>query len=90
MHVIHLELSLVLSIWSIHISCNDGGDNGDNDAAGGDVSGDDNDGDTSDSRELLPSHKTKSRDSFFFGHLYGGGKLKSGGTVGKSRKQDLA
>ena len=43
MHVIHLELSLVLSIWSIHVSCNDGGDDGDNDAAGGDVSGHDND-----------------------------------------------
>lgn len=56
MHVMHLELSLVLRIWSIYISYSDGGDNGDNDVAGGDV----NDGDMSDSRELLPSHKTKS------------------------------
>lgn len=80
----------MLNIWSIHISYNDGGDNDDNDVAGGDVNGDDNDGDMSDSRERLPSHKTKSQDSFFFGHLYGGGKLKSGGIVGKSRGQDLA
>lgn len=45
----------MLSIWSIHISYNDGGDNDDNDVAGGDINGDDNDCDMSDSRErVLP------------------------------------
>lgn len=52
----HLELSLVLRIWSIYISYSDGGDNGDNDAARGDV----NDGDMRILGSFFLSHKTKS------------------------------